>query len=533
MSNKDIDINLTKQILSNINNGLYDNVKPVKVKSIPVINGNSIIDRAGLTHISFNFNDVCDNLRKINPDLREYMFGTVYGTLSECDGTKLLHLSKDDLKQIGVQLYPYVSYGILNGGSATSYADEKKNKALNPELHKLYKSLFEKSSKATTGKPKGIVPAFINADGSNGPSFIELKLRALLIENYKYRITVNSENEIFSGDSASKKDSALFPLFQMTSVHTDTQISEAIEKYKNSPFLTDLLEKTGIDITKTISAIQPMIAAFTHSSVGKPKQIFTNAFGRDGEMLPLPGGHGQNFMVLKKVYQYLYNELDKKLIYITNVDNIGNMPDPVSIAITAMSNTEASFEFSFRTPVDVKGGILVKDSNDKINCADIGAAIPREEVDKHEKEGRHILYNCATGLFKLDYLTENIETIIKELPMRITDQNKDSGIYSQAEQVTWEVIGLLKNPLILGVEKYERYLAAKLLLESFMTSGLLIEHSEFPEHENPEHDFKTTAQKLYAGLKKNLNEIYGMKEENNKWQPLNIDDLKKEIIKNY
>ena len=395
---------------------------------------------------------------------------------------------------------------------------------------RLYKSLFEKSSRNAAGKPKGVTPAYTNPDGSSGASFIELKLRALLIENIRYRKTITSENELFAGDAGTKAEKALFPMFQMTSVFTDKQITEALNEYKNSPLLKDLITETGIDITEIVTGIQPLMAAFTHSSVGKPKQIFTEAWGRDGEMLPLPGGHGQNFLILSKIYRYLYKDLGKKFIYLGNVDNIGNMPDPLSIAMTALSGKQASFEFSFRTPVDVKGGILIVDQFGRLNCADIGPAVSREEVDRQESSGKKILYNCATGLFNLEYLTENLEYIIRNLPMRITDQNKDAGLYSQAEQVTWEVIGMLDQPLILGVDKFTRYLAAKLLLESFMTSGLLLQHEEFPEDADPSKDLKGTAEKLFSGLRKNLKEVYGMSETVEKWVPLTADGLIKKIL---
>ncbi|HAK46436.1 MAG TPA: hypothetical protein DCO79_11030, partial [Spirochaeta sp.] len=267
----------------------------------------------------------------------------------------------------------------------------------------------------------------------------------------------------------------------------------------------------------------------THSKVGKPKQIFTNAWGRDGEMLPLPGGHGQNFIILSEIYKYLYTDLGKRFIYISNVDNIGNMPDPVSIALTALSGREASFEFAFRTPVDLKGGILVRDQKGKLNCADIGPAISGEEVDKQEASGKNILFNCATGLFNLEFLTENIEYITKKLPMRITDQNKDAGIYSQAEQVTWEIMGMLENPMILGVYKYDRFLAAKLLIESLMTSGLMLDDDNYPEHEDPSLDFKHTAEMLNEGLKMNLRDVYGMEETAAGWKALSVDELKTKL----
>jgi UDP-N-acetylglucosamine pyrophosphorylase len=263
-----------------------------------------------------------------------------------------------------------------------------------------------------------------------------------------------------------------------------------------------------------------MLAAYTHSKVGRPKQIFTNAFGRNGEMLPVPGGHGQNFQIMSRIYRYMYEELDKKFIYLGNVDNIGNMPDPISIAVTAISGAQASFEFAFRTPVDTKGGILITDQRGRLNCADIGPAVSREEVDRQEATGKKILYNCATGLFNLGHLTENLDKIIKGLPMRFTDQEKDAGSYSQAEQVTWEIIGLLDDILILGVNKYDRYLAAKLLLESFMTSGLMIDSEKYPSNPDPSLDFRKTAEQLYRGLQRNLDSIYFMEMKEGRWQPL-------------
>ncbi len=529
MNNKYIDLALTNEILQNINNGLYDNVVPVEVNGIPGIDGIRIIDRAGLTSWSCDFNTACDNLREINPELREYLFGTLYGKISEQNSQKSIRFSVEDLHSIGVQLYPYVAYGILNGGSATSYIDSKKNSALHPELMVLYKSLFEKSSRHAEGKPKGITPAFTNTNGEKGPTFIELKLRALMIENLRYRLTIDADNELFSGDSAHKASAALNPMFQMTSVHTDARISEALEEYKSSPLLKDLIAETGIDITNVLTGIQPMIAAFTHSDVGRPKQIFTNAYGRDGEILPIPGGHGQNFLILSEIYRYMYKEPGKRFIYISNVDNIGNMPDPVAVAITALSGKQASFEFSFKTPVDIKGGILIIDQYGKLNCADIGPAVSRETVDSHEATGKKILYNCATGLFNLKYLTENLDNIIRNLPMRITDQNKDAGAYSQAEQVTWEIIGMLDDPLIIGVNKYERYLAAKLLIESFMTSGLMLEDSRFPTDTDPSQDFKQTAENLFEGLKSSLNKVYGMKDSSEGWKPVPVEDLKSDI----
>ena len=79
-----------------------------------------------------------------------------------------------------MSLYPYFAFGVLNGGSATSYADFKKNESFNPELFNFIKDTFDSLSENYRNLPKGITPAFINPNGKPGPSFLELKFRKLL-----------------------------------------------------------------------------------------------------------------------------------------------------------------------------------------------------------------------------------------------------------------------------------------------------------------------------------------------------------------
>ena len=61
--------------------------------------------------------------------------------------------------------------------------------------------------------------------------------------------------------------------------------------------------------------------------------------------------------------------------YIGNVDNVGYSVDPAELAILCLSGAEAAFDFSYRTPVDVKGGILVLDASGKMTVGDLGQAI--------------------------------------------------------------------------------------------------------------------------------------------------------------
>ncbi len=91
------------------------------------------------------------------------------------------------------------------------------------------------------------------------------------------------------------------------------------------------------------------------------------------------GGHGQNFSVLKNTYRKLL-EAGKKFVYLGNVDNIGFNIDLAEIALMALTGSSAGFDFSLKTPVDVKGGILVEDESGKLNCGDIGAAVSKQHV---------------------------------------------------------------------------------------------------------------------------------------------------------
>lgn len=265
-----------------------------------------------------------------------------------------------------------------------------------------------------------------------------------------------------------------------------------------------------------------MISAYTHSEKGDPKEVFTKS---DGKPLALPGGHGQNFAVLKETYLAL-EAAGKEFAYLGNVDNLANLPNPAGVALMALSGKEAAFEFSFKTPVDIKGGILIKDTRGRLNCGDIGPAISKSELAAAEERGKPILFNCATGLFNLKHLKSELPRIIRDLPTRFSDQDKDAGRYSQAEQVTWEVIGMLKDFFVFGVDKYERFIAAKLLLESFLASGLSLDHPDFPRHEDPAKDLYTVGKKLHTGLERLLREEYGMKLEGEQWRPKSVAELK-------
>ncbi len=516
---KKIDKDLTLNILAGYNNGQYRNTPGVSVSSIPDMSNNNIVDRAGLKTYSIPADVFKERMAYLLPNVNCAEYGI------ESSGEVILTLQ--ELETIGVLLYPLTSFGILNGGSATSYVDRKKNQNFNPDVFTLYENLFDSLSKDSKGKAKGITPAFIQPGGAPGPSFLELKLRGLLVQALKY--------QVLTGEIADKRPekekygglSPLFPFFQMTSTYNNSQILEALDRYRESAYLTDLIKTTGIPITKAETAVQPLISAFTPIEDGKELDLFTTAWGEKDTLLPLPGGHGQNFYVLKEIYKNLYKS-GKRFVYISNIDNIGSTVDPVSIAILALSGKQAAFDFSFKTPVDVKGGVLISDSSGRLNCADIGPALSKDEIIRYEETGTPILFNCATGLFNLEYLASNIDTIIEKLPLRFSNQDKDAGKYSQAEQVTWEIMGILDDFLVLAVNKYDRFLAAKILLEGILTSGIRLNDNLF-ETSDTLKNLKELAVNLNRGLTSNLTAYYGLTQSEQHWVPQSAANLKNSL----
>jgi UDP-N-acetylglucosamine pyrophosphorylase len=494
---KNIDRNLTMTILDRFNRGDFDRYTPISVDSIPEVDGKKIIDVTG--KISFSLPE-----RTVRERLDPYLPAEEYSGIGRRENGFVVY-DKGALWQLGLLLVPRIAYGILNGGSATSYIDLTKNISFSKDLYSLTEKTFLFAAEISEGKPKGITPAFFNPDGSPGPSFLELKVRSLLLLAREY-------TKLYGKTGLDSLELGLLPVFQMTSLATDRAVEKALEEYHKSPLLSGLYSKEHTHILSPLTAVQPLIAAYTHSSEGRPRRLFTRAWGKKDSLLPLPGGHGQNFAVLKDIYRNLYRS-GKRFAYLGNIDNLGNTIDPLGPALLALSGKEGAFEFSYKTPVDVKGGILVQDSSGRLNAVDMGPAVPREEVLRAEQKGSKILFNCATGIFNLEYLNRNIDRIIEKLPIRFSDQNKDAGNYSQAEQITWEVLGLLEDPLILAVRKYDRFLASKLLLENLMTSGIGLNSPDYPEQ------FRSVAEKLHQGLTRLLSGPYGLRLVENRWIP--------------
>ncbi|MFZ2635720.1 MAG: UTP--glucose-1-phosphate uridylyltransferase [Rectinemataceae bacterium] len=508
-----IDPVLTGAILDDWNSGLYANVKPVRASGVPVVDDSTVVAlgraRNGRT-LSFRVpaNAALARLAGLGLTLPEAVRRE----------NSLFVFDEKTLRSIGETLLPRTAFGVLNGGSATSYADGKKNRVFGAEVAAALAPGFEALAPLCRDRPKGLTPAYINPDGSPGASFLALKMRARLIAATRGAAktgTADAHDLHASGDravNAGTADAPLFmPLFQMSSSGNNAELKTAYAEAARDPFLAPLAARTGLDAASWSTGVQPMIAAFTHSSEGEPKRVFSRAYGEEGRYLPLPGGHGQCFRVLAPVLRELHAS-GVRFACLGNVDNIAYFPDPVEIALLTLSGQPAGFDFAFRTPVDVKGGILVETEVGR-TIADIGPAISFDEVRRLEDSGNVILFNCASGIFDLDWLVPRLDELGRTLPVRFTDQDKDSGRYSQAEQVTWEIAGLLPGFLAFAVDKYERFIAAKLLVETLLTSGAASGDPRLPK------DMASTQERLQAGLASTLVERCGLELRNGRWTP--------------
>lgn len=495
-----VDIGLALDILDSINLSEGKGSAMFKASGVPRIDGARVVDLRADNLGNGKF--PCDSRRyfRILDDLG---WGAERIGAPHLPKKDKVVLSAEDLETLGLALSPRCAYGVLNGGSATSYSDPKKNAVFGEAVFGLLKKDFESLAQSCGAMPKGATPAYINPDGSRGATFLELKMRArlLLVEEAKRR-----------GFMAEKSLNPL-PLYQMTSEATEESLARFYADAGRGPFLKILQEKLGISSSAWTGAVQPMICAFTHSSEGFPKRIFDEAYGGKDRCIPLPGGHGQCFRVLSQTFRDLLSQ-GVRYAYLGNVDNIGYVPDPKELALFALSGEPAAFEFAPRSPMDVKGGILALSAQGRMAVVDIGPAIGIEDVKELERQGSTILFNCATGIFDLEYLVPRLDSISRELPLRVSDQDKAPGLYSQAEQITWEVTEILPSFLAFAVDKRKRFLAAKLLADTLLTSGVGISSDAMPQ------GLRETAMAMHAGLNDLLSGTFALKRSNGRWQAM-------------
>ncbi len=496
LESEGVDLDRMLRFLDDLNSGKFDNQLTVVPETVPSLDNPAIVDRTKPAAVTVALAGARAKFAELGIALDPLSLASP--SPAGGAGSETVTFDEAALRLIGIHLYPKTAYGVLNGGSASTYADFKKNREYADGLFDEYRDLFDRLAGECRGRPKGITPAFINPDGSPGYSFLLLKMRMLL------------EHRKLYAETTGKAARDVLPSFQMTSVHTDGAIGEAFRDYVTRPELKALADSLGCPSIEMFTETQTMMAAITHSSEGSPRRIFDRAYGKPNTGLAMPGGHGQNFEILAPIYRRMHS-LGIRYAWLGNIDNMGFTVDPVSLAIFALSGKEAAFEEAWRTPMDVKGGILVCDRAGKLTCADIGPAISTEDVLAFEKAGKPVLFNCGVGLFDLDRLIPRLDDLPYQLPLRVTDQDKDAGRYAQAEQITWEIIALMDDPLFFAVDKTKRFLAAKMLMENILTS--------LPPQGAPSRGDgqASVSAMLHEGLIQLLANEYALVLENDRW----------------
>jgi len=495
LAGQGVDLDLMVQFLNDLNAGKYDNPVRKNPMSVPPFNHPSIIDRRGPAACTMALEAARSRFEALGLPFSPEALAVVAPEAAAGTCT----FDETSLRKIGINLYPKAAYGVLNGGMASSYADIKKNSLFDPGFFESFRERFESLARSCRGVPKGIMPAYINPDGSPGYSFLLLKLRMLLRHKKLYL------------DETGALPCTILPAFQLTSLHTDIALQRAFREYTMTDELRILSDALGCPSIEMFTETQTLMAAITHSSEGFPRRIFDRAGGKEHTGIALPGGHGQNFALLAPIYRKMYSQ-GIRYVWIGNIDNLGYTVDPVALALFALSRREAAFEVSARTSVDVKGGILVAGSDGRITCEDIGPALNGNMVHDIEAQGHPVYFNCGIGLFDLERLVDRLPSLPFELPLRLTDQDKDAGRYAQAEQLAWEIIGLIDDPLFFAVEKANRFISAKLLMETLLTS--------FPPEEPVGSGLGAVSRRLHRGMGALLGGEYGLELTGGCWKPV-------------
>ncbi|HWP69046.1 MAG TPA: hypothetical protein VN437_07050, partial [Rectinemataceae bacterium] len=277
MLKKGIDIPLSMEILEDINAGLYDDVKPVLARGVPAIDGTTVIDlrnsgRGDAVLFSFDAGKAEANLASLGIALPLSAKIARNGK-----GNSVANFNADTLREIGLSLLASTAYGVLNGGSATSYADSKKNLALGGGAFDSLAATFRAIAPACVDKPKGITPAYVNPDNSPGASFLELKMRARLL--LVAEALASASDKTHPGDQP-KPSREILPLFQMTSTANNPILAAFYAQASRSTLLAPLASRLGMDSALWHTGIQPMISAYSPSSEGRPRKFFDKAYGK-------------------------------------------------------------------------------------------------------------------------------------------------------------------------------------------------------------------------------------------------------------
>ncbi|HOT60324.1 MAG TPA: hypothetical protein PLJ83_11745, partial [Spirochaetales bacterium] len=148
MKEKKIDIDATLALLNTINSTQIDEKPAIQFTGLPNIDGKVIVN--------------CKNLDFFDaPEARAkeiLALTNLPETLATSKTNGIWRFERQALIRIGTALFAFTAYGVLNGGSATSYGDVKKNASINADVFNAIKPIFDTLAPLCKDKPKGITP---------------------------------------------------------------------------------------------------------------------------------------------------------------------------------------------------------------------------------------------------------------------------------------------------------------------------------------------------------------------------------------
>ncbi|HOX92160.1 MAG TPA: hypothetical protein PLC54_04500, partial [Spirochaetales bacterium] len=225
MLSKGIDVDKSLSLLQAINDGSLSAQAATKSSTaagalrIPPLDGKRIVDVHGMKEFRLPAKHALQRLSELQESLPP---------TARSEGSDLV-FDRPALVSLGQRLLGQAAWGVLNGGSATSYADRKKNQSMGAEVFSAIQSGFELLAPLCDGTPKGLSPAYINPDGSPGESFLVLKMRAAL--------------RVARGVAAQRGSDVrrpVLPFFQMTSPATNGSLARAYGSWDKHPWLVSL-----------------------------------------------------------------------------------------------------------------------------------------------------------------------------------------------------------------------------------------------------------------------------------------------------
>ncbi len=184
-----------------------------------------------------------------------------------------------------------------------------------------------------------------------------------------------------------------------------------------------------------------------------------------------PPGHGDLYTCLGD--QGLLDRLladGKKLLFVSNADNLGATPDPAIAHHMLKHNIPFLMEMTAKTPADVKGGTLYEDNDGRLHLLEV-AQVPAEHMESF----------CSTEKFKV-FNTNNIWIHLEHLKRRLDEGPMDLKLIVNEKPVNGRSIIQLETAMGAALEHFEHAVGLVVNRDRFLpvkkTTDLLMIQSD-------------------------------------------------------